>query len=480
MPFPWAAVIGAAASIGGGLLASSSTRAAASASKKDAKKTAKDQYKRAKVEFEIQTEQDATNYTWDLARTEANRWMDKQRKADYESSQLSIYEQAIDNLTLNTSALLDKYKWEESLRAAQVISNNEKLMDETTLGRKVATDESKKNRGEITAQSKLLEARSLSADTQYDLERKNLAEQAALNAEKSNAAVKQYLSQVKDKRAQGQALVQGLEDSMSKLLAEQANEMSIKQLERNIRVVASMMDQGAARATAGRTGGSSTSRRLAMNEAQKLGRTYGEIQLLKQQQGYQMQLMNSEMQGEQATQLTRLAQAMQNDVDQSKSVVRQTRSQNKILQRRQESIFAKRDENISAFKQGNLLLQNQLSASGEALGNAKRQVLMNARKGMRDLEIETQSFPIGARQGQRELTGLYINTDAQIDQASQAYRDAIIFDPLEPIEGLPPEKRIPSFSRPESPINSYANAIMGGVQTALNFSTMTSDGLKFY
>ena len=190
--------------------------------------------------------------------------------------------------------------------------------------------------------------------------------------------------------------------------------------------------------------------------------------------------MNSEMQGEQATQLTRLAQAMQSDVDQSRSVVRQTRSQNKILQRRQESIFAKRDENISAFKQGNLLLQNQLSASGEALGNAKRQVLMNARKGMRDLEIETQSFPIGARQGQRELTGLYINTDAQIDQASQAYRDAIIFDPLEPIEGLPPEKRIPSFSRPASPINSYANAIMGGVQTALNFSTMTSDGLKFY
>ena len=478
--FPWAAVIGAAASVGSSLIGSSSSNAAASASKKDAKKTAKDQYQRAKVEYDIQLEQDATNYAWDVARTEANRWMDQQRKADYESSQLSIYEQAIDNLTLNTSALLDKYKWEEKLRASQVISDNEKLMDETTLARKVATDASKTKRREIRNEDKLLAARSLSADAQYDLQRKNLAEQAALNAEKSGAAVKSYLSQVKDKSQQGNALVQGLENSMSKLLSEQKNEMSVKQLERNIRVVASMMDQGSARSTASRSGGSSTSRRLAMNEAQKLGRTYGEIQLLKQKQGYQTQLMNSEMQGEKATQLSRLAEAMQNDVNQSKSVISQTKNQNKILQRQQESIFEKRKEGLSAFTQGGLQLQNRLSASGEALGNAKREVLMNARKGMRDLEIETQSFPIGARQGQRELTGLYINTDAQIDSASMPYREAIIFDPLEPIAGLPPQKRIPTFSRPESPINSYANAIMGGAQTALSFSTMTSDGLKFY
>ena len=107
--------------------------------------------------------------------------------------------------------------------------------------------------------------------------------------------------------------------------------------------------------------------------------------------------------------------------------------------------------------------------------------LMNkVNKGVRELEIATQGFEIAARQGQRELTGLYINTQAQIDQASMPYRDAIIFDPLEPIEGLPPEKRIPSFSQPKSPINSYANAILGGVNTALSFSKMTSDGLKFY
>ena len=69
MPFPWAAAIGAAVSIGTSLFQSSSQNAAASASKKDARKTAKDQFARAKVEYDISLQQDATNYAWDIARS---------------------------------------------------------------------------------------------------------------------------------------------------------------------------------------------------------------------------------------------------------------------------------------------------------------------------------------------------------------------------------------------------------------------------
>ena len=39
-------------------------------------------------------------------------------------------------------------------------------------------------------------------------------------------------------------MVRGMENDMANLLSEQTNEMSLKQLERDIRVVASMMDQG--------------------------------------------------------------------------------------------------------------------------------------------------------------------------------------------------------------------------------------------
>ena len=481
MPFPWGAAIGAAVSIGTSLFGASQSRSAAASSSKDAKKIAKDQYKRAKIEYELSNEQDATNYAWDVARTEATRYMENQKKADYEYTAARLYDQAIDNIALNTSALMDKYGLEEQLRTNQILAANEDLKDELQLKRKMALDKSKLGRRDVQLETGVNLARSLSADAQYDAQRKQVSQQAKLGIEKNSAAVKQYMQNVKDKRMQGNAVVRGIENNMSKLMSEQINDMSMKKLERNIRVVASMMDQGAARAGAStRGGGSSSARRLAMNDAQKLGRTYAEISSLRQKQGYQMELMNSEMTGPKAIELGRLANAMQSDLKQMRSLVRQSKSTRAISQRQMDSIFAKRAENIAVSDLNSKLLFNKLERQGEELGAERTAVMQRTWKAIRDLEIETQGFEIGARQGQRELTGLYINSQAQIEQASMPYRDAIIFDPLEPIEGLPPEKRIPSFSKPESPINSYANAILGGVQTALSFSQMTSDGLKFY
>lgn len=481
MPFPWGAVIGAAASIGTTLFASSSQNAAASSSAKDAKKTAKDQYKRAKIEYEIANEQNATNYAWDIARTEATRYMEEQKKRDYMWTGGRIYDQAIDNIALNTSALVDKYGLEEQLRANQVIAANYDLHDELRLQRKTAIDKSTLGRRDVELEDQLNTARALSADAQYDAQRKQVSQQAKLGIEKNGAAVQQYLTSVKDKRMQGNAQVRGIEQNMQKLMSEQINDMSMTKLKRNIQIVASMMDQGSIKARASqRGGGSSSARRLAMNEAQKLGRTYAEISNLRQKQGYQTELMNAEMAGPKAIELSRLANAMQADVNQQNSLIRQSVSTKTIAQRQMDSIFAKRTENMKVFDAQGKLIQNKLERQGEELGWDRDALMQRVWKGMRDLEIETQGFEIAARQGQRELTGLYINTQSQIDQVSMPYRDAIIFDPLEPIEGLPPEKRIPSFSQPESPINSYANAIMGGVNTALSFSKMTSDGLKFY
>ena len=337
MPFPWGAVIGAAASIGTSLFASSSQNAAASASKKDAKKTAKDQYKRAKIEYEIANEQDATNYAWDVARTEATRYMEEQKAADYRFTADRIYDQAIENLTLNTSALADKYGLEEQLRANQVVSDNFALSDEISLQRKIAIDKSKLNRRDIELEDLSNRAAAVTADASYNAQRKQVAEQSKLGIEKNSAAIKQYLTQVKDKRMQGNSAVRGIEDNMSKLLAEQINDMSMTKLKRNIQVVASMMDQGAIKARASsRGGGSSSARRLAMNEAQKLGRSYAEISNLRQKQGYQLQLMNSDMTGPKAIELSRLANAMQNDVNQQNSLIRQSKSTRRIATMQEE------------------------------------------------------------------------------------------------------------------------------------------------
>ena len=217
-----------------------------------------------------------------------------------------------------------------------------------------------------------------------------------------------------------------------------------------------------------------------MNEAQKLGRSYGEIQMLRQKQGYQIEAMNADMTGEKALKLKQLAKAMQGDVQQSKMTIAQTKSANKILQRQQESVFRDRGILRKEFAATSKQNRNKIQALDDKLMDTKRQINYGVQKMEREMAITTEGFQLAARQGQRDLTGLYIQTQASIDQASMPYRKSIIFDPLEPIAGLPPEKRIPTFNTPESPINSYANAIMGGVQTALNFSQMTSNGLKFY
>ena len=94
----WAALISAGIGFATSLLQSSAQNAAQSASKKEARRINKDRYKRALVEFEVATQQQATNYAWDLARTEPQKFMDDQRKSDYEFSQMSIFDQAMDNL----------------------------------------------------------------------------------------------------------------------------------------------------------------------------------------------------------------------------------------------------------------------------------------------------------------------------------------------------------------------------------------------
>ena len=476
----WAALISAGIGFATSLLQSSAQNAAQSASKKEARRINKDRYKRALVEFEVATQQQATNYAWDLARTEAQKFMDDQRKSDYEFSQMSIFDQAMDNLVLNTSGLLDKYELEEALRANQAVDGLTTIQQAANLNKNIATDKAASERRTITQQQKQNKYRTVEADVRYELERKSLAQQSRENARKTGAAVRQYMSNVKEKRLQGKELVSGVQDRMATLQAQNINEMKSKQLERNIRVVANMMDQGAARSGSQRTGGSSSSRRLAMNEAQKLGRSYGEIQMLKEKQNLQMANMNADMQGTQAMKLGRLAVSMQNDVVQARSLIKQTKGANKILAQRQKSIFSKRREGMKDFKTTARLGITAMRKSSDDLANSRHSVLNATRKGMRDFNITQEGFQIAARQGQREATGLYLQTNATIDQASMPYRSAIIFDPLEPIEGIPPEKSVPSFNFVENPINSYANAIMGGAQDALDRSRMTSEGLKFY
>ena len=185
--------------------------------------------------------------------------------------------------------------------------------------------------------------------------------------------------------------------------------------------------------------------------------------MLRQKQGYQIEAMNADMTGEKALKLKQLAKAMQGDVQQSKMTIAQTKSANKILQRQQESVFGDRGILRKEFFATSKQNRNKIQALDDKLMDTKRQINTACRRWSErwpSLLKDSSLQPSGAE----DLTGLYIQTQASIDQASMPYRKSIIFDPLEPIAAC---RRSGSRHSIHLADQQYANAIMGGVQTAL-------------
>ena len=140
-----------------------------------------------------------------------------------------------------------------------------------------------------------------------------------------------------------------------------------------------------------------------------------------------------------------------------------------------------RQNNLKSFKITQNIYGNQLVGEKRGLRAAKRKIDQSYGQAKRQTKkLLLPSFDIAKRQGVREMSGLYLQTDAAIEQASTPFRESIIFDPIAPIRGLRPEKLTPTTTPVQSPMSQYGNALIAGVDQALKFSEMTSTGLKFY
>ena len=73
----------------------------------------KQAFERQKKEYEIAWGQELTKYAWDTAKVEAERFLDRQKEAQYNQRMGWMTESAIKNLELNSEALYDKYVVEE-------------------------------------------------------------------------------------------------------------------------------------------------------------------------------------------------------------------------------------------------------------------------------------------------------------------------------------------------------------------------------
>jgi hypothetical protein len=177
-----------------------------------------------------------------------------------------------------------------------------------------------------------------------------------------------------------------------------------------------------------RLGGSSSADRVAINAAQKLGRAWGEMDQRAKARDARVGLLNTSMQGETAKQLGRMALSMQ---DQAQKIQ----------------------------------YTNSQYASNTAFETSK----------LRDLVIP--GFQLAENQYGRELKALQIQTQGVLNEAAMPYRKAIIFDPQKPIKGLKPELYAPTKVYEPSTGGIIGNAIIGGVQGAINLGTYTkADG----
>ena len=383
MPFPFAAVGLGLLGVGTSIIQSNQQADAAAEQNEAAEKRAEAQFERAEKEWAIDYETRQANYLWDVAKQEAQKFVERQAKSDYEQRQGQLIDSAMRNLEVNTAAINDKFIVEEELRGKQV--------------------------------------------------NLDLAYQQAQLANDSNEQLRQYMNNIKNNGLQAKALVQGSQNEAQELQIEATLGFQQEALERDIQNVAAVVGAASSRAVASqRQGGSSSSQRLALNSIQELGRTYGLLENRNRSRQARIGLFNSSMQGERATELGRYALASQDATDRMKY------TSNKY----------NRDAGYSldVFK-----------------------------------DLTMPSFDLAARQGERELESLYIQTEARIDEASQPFRESIWFEPIAPIAGLRPEYEAPTKVYEPSGFDIGLNALGAGINGAMSASyTKPGGGIGFF
>jgi hypothetical protein len=374
----WAAA-GALLGLGSSIIGGAQQQSAARAANAEAKKIAKAQYKRALKEWEIDWWQQRSNWMWQTAQVEAQRYAERQKESDHNWRAQKLIDSAMENVAVNSQAIQDRYITEENLRAVQVGSEYGYKMDQL--------------------------------------------------AATSGETVRQYMASIRDAALQSMQTVNQTEREGQELMSSLVFEQQKDQLQWEMGQVAAVIDQAQVAATASaRMGGSGSADRLAMNVAQKLGQTWGQMQLQSQSRQARLGLMNSAMQGETATQLGRMALSMQDQAEK----IRYTNNKYVSDANYETGVF-------------------------------------------RDLTIP--SFTLAGRQGAREMKALQIQTQGVLNEASMPYRKSIIFDPLEPIKGLKPKYQAPTKVYEPSTAGIIGNSILGGIQGAINLGTYTkADG----
>ena len=368
----WTELAFAAINVGQSIFGSMSQQSAADAQNAEQERIARAQFKRAEKEYEIQAKRDMTQWAWDRARIEQLRFNEKQTALDQASYGAKLISAATENLAINSQALYDKFVVEEQLRGTQV------GLDYQYTTNKLAAD--------------------------------------------SSEAIRQYMQNINQTALQSNATVAKLTTDTQELLASLALEEQRDYLGWQINLLSAAAKDSEAKAVASaRQGGSNTSRKLAVQAAQQLGRTWAELDQRATSRDMKLGILNSTMKNDVSRQLGQYALTMQDETEK--------------------------------IKYTNLRYVSDY-------GLAKSQ--------MESLTIP--SFQLAENQYGREIKSLQLQTRQAFDEATTKYREQTFFDPLKPVAGLRPKYIAPTAIAGPSTASVIGNAFISGIQGAASVS----------
>ena len=410
----WGAIASAGIGLVGGLIQGNQQRSAADAQNKEQEKIAKAQYKRDLKEWELNYMQAQSDYAWSLANTEAQRYQDRVREADYNAQQGRVIDAAIENLELNGQALMDQYITSEQLRLTQEVTG----LQDNLAAEQLKLDEALQGFNQRALESTL--------KTQQD--------------------IAGYLTSVQVKAEQADALVARKTTEGQNIQEQIVIEEQLDTLRRDAEYVTALVDGADVRAgVTARQGGSNSSRAIAMDSMKAFGRSYSLLKTEQKKRRNALNNYNSSLAGETSSQLAQIATAMDGEVQSMKY----SRASNRLT--------------LADLNQ-----KAQLAQAGFGL---------NTNSLMRNFnQLTLPSFELSARQGQREYQALISDTLNTVKAASTPYREAIIFDPLEPIAGLKPEKMLTTKVAKPSWGSILAGSAVQAAQGAMSMSYIDKSG----
>ena len=427
----WALALGGAAFING-MIQGNEARSAANAANSQREKIAEQQYKRAKKEYEIDWANTQVAHAWELAKTEAFRFQERQKKATYEQRMGWLVDGAMKNLRINSKALYDKYVTQETLRARQEIIGLDDTLSELTGDQKADLEEVLNQSGQLAGE----------------------ALQAGLDTSERVAG---YMRSVQQRALEAAALADDVNNKSAALQEEIVLDAATDAIKRDIEMVTAIEESsGRLASMSARQGNSSTAVRAAKNQLQAMGRSYGLLNVNQQQRTRRLAAFNGQF-GQRAQEMAQLGNQMQAAVDQIKYT-------NKKYQAAAPQM---------ALKQ--LALQNRAASIGTDFARESNTTLD------RFTDLKIPGFQQARRQGKRELKALIQSTQKQLNEAAVPYLDAVIIDPLKPIKGLKPEYYAPTKQHVPSWGGIVAGSVMQGVNAAMNMSYTDGDGnLQFH